>query len=456
MGNLHCTGQTLLAGPVFRHTDTDERYCPPYFSAEAFANGSSLRLQLTDGGPSPDTQPLMHALPEWLHDPETLLLRRLRRTPQLLEAIASTDCPEMTLQAKLRREFPDDLVRAALTLHELRRKAAAKFSRAADMWFDRQGLEQATSEIVAQHKARRFSGRVWDLCCGIGGDTLALAQRCQLVLAVDRQPAATLRASWNAAAYHVAQAVQPRVADAETLLPELTGELVHIDPDRRSGSATRALRLEDYVPGLDFLHRLQHTARGGGLKLGPASNFPGKFPDTEIELISHRGECKEAVVWFGELAGSSPFRATVLPAGDTICGHPLDTAAPLAPLDGYLFDPDPAVVRAGLVDVLAVQLDLRRLDAAEEYLTGPRLISSPFVQAFAVDAEVPNNERHIREAIRRLQWGIVEIKCRHVPVDADSLRRRLPLSGEAAGVLILARIAGRTRAVLAHRVSSSG
>ncbi|MGB6164688.1 MAG: hypothetical protein WBF75_19385, partial [Pseudonocardiaceae bacterium] len=37
-------------------------------------------------------------------------------------------------------------------------------------------VEQASSEVIAEHRARRFAGavRVADLCCGIGGDLLAL------------------------------------------------------------------------------------------------------------------------------------------------------------------------------------------------------------------------------------------------------------------------------------------
>lgn len=398
---------------------------------------------------------MSHELAEWSHDPESQALLRLRDTPQLLRQVAEAHQPEMALQTLLRRDYPEELVRAALTLHELRRKAAEKFTRAAEMWFDRQGLEQATGEAVARHKAQRFQGCVWDLCCGVGGDTLALAARCEAVFAVDRQPAATLRATWNAEVYHVARAVQPRIADVESLLPEVQGAWVHIDPDRRMRGGLRAQRIEDYSPGREFLDRLLAAAQGGALKLGPASNFLGKFPGTEIELISYRGECKQAVVWFGALAGPTPFRATVLPAGETLAGHPLEVVAESGPLAGYVYDPDPAVVRAGLVDLLAVRLGLQRLDAAEEYLTSTHPVVSPFVQTFEVVAEVANNERQIREAIRAAQWGSLEIKCRHVPVDATALRRRMPLTGDQAGVLIVARLAGRTRAVLARRMSTS-
>ena len=52
---------------------------------------------------------------------------------------------ELGLAERLRRTFPAELVIAALAQHELRRRAAAKFSRAGAMWFTRDGLEQASS-----------------------------------------------------------------------------------------------------------------------------------------------------------------------------------------------------------------------------------------------------------------------------------------------------------------------
>ena len=63
-------------------------------------------------------------------------------------------------------------------------------------------LEQSTAESVACHKAQRFGGRgrVWDFCCGIGGDAIQLAARGE-VIAVDRNPAAGLCTQWNAETY---------------------------------------------------------------------------------------------------------------------------------------------------------------------------------------------------------------------------------------------------------------
>ena len=377
------------------------------------------------------------------------LLHELRESPRLLQIVGQSTGNELAIQKQLRREYSDRLVRGAFALCELRRRGAAKFSRASEMWFDRQGLEQATSEPVARHKAGRFSGEVLDLCSGIGGDSLALAQSCT-VTAVDSNPVAGLRTQWNAAAYDVAPRVTFECRDVSTI--DFRATLVHIDPDRRAQAAGRAVRVEDYVPGLDFLQRLARDGCGGAIKLGPASNFGGKFRDVEIELVSLDGECKEATVWFGDLRGNQSWRATVLPSGESLAAEPLEFAAELSMPLRYVSDPDPAVVRSGLVDAVAAKLGLGRLDAAEEYLTGQVPIQSGLVQAFEVLAELPNNASEIRKYFRASDFGQVEIKCRHIPIEAESIRRHLPLPGDQPGVLIFARVAGKARALVCRRV----
>src|ERR1700689_1173003 len=82
----------------------------------------------------------------------------------------------LELAQALRGRYPPDLVAAALTQQELRVAALAKFSRAEEMLFTRAGLEQASSEITSAHAAARYpaDGLVADLCCGIGGNLVAV------------------------------------------------------------------------------------------------------------------------------------------------------------------------------------------------------------------------------------------------------------------------------------------
>ena len=391
---------------------------------------------------------------------EMQALRELRSHPELFETLGSSSSAssELALQQRLRKQYPDDVVRAALQLHELRAKARSKFSRADAMWFSRTGLEQATPEAVARHKAARFHGRVMDLCCGIGGDSIAIAGNTGAVteaVAVDCVESQCLLTGWNCESYDVAERVTPVCGDATTI--PLADCLVHIDPDRRTGRAgRRTLRIEDCQPGLEFLQELQRRCRGGAIKLSPAGNFPGKFSNAEIELISVNGECKEATVWFGELAGTDAWRATVLPAAETLSGDPLSAWTDVGPLGGYVLDPDPAVVRSGLVDLLCERLQVQRLDDAEEYLTADTPTDSPFVRCFEVLADLPNNDRQIRSYFREHAFADVEIKCRHIPVNVESVRRKLPLGqGHERATLFFARVAGKARAIICRRLSTA-
>ena len=392
-----------------------------------------------------------------LHELDKQMLLWLKQTPQLLEEVQQAEGDELKLQQRLRQRYASELVRAAFLLRELRQRAKAKFSRAEQMWFDRLGLEQATSELVARHKAQRFEGRVWDFCCGVGGDTLGLAERCEEVVAVDRLAERCLMTRWNAEVYGVAEKAHTIVGDVRELLN--MDEWVHLDPDRRSdetftadGLRRRALRLEEYEPGYAFLNELATNGKGGAIKISPAANFLGRFQGTEIELISLHRECKEATVWFGELAGEQPFRATVLPAGASIAGDPDEAELRVGPLQEFVYDPDPAVVRAGLVDVLAEQFGLWRVDEHEEYLSGEGLVETPLVRAFRIQEVVPNNDRAIRKAFRQFSCHDIEIKSRRIPVNVEAVRRKLPRDGDKKGALILTRVNGKTRALICERL----
>ena len=385
-------------------------------------------------------------------------LTYLRDRPDLIAAAAATgNAP--AAQRELRRDHPPEAVAAALTLAELRERAATKYRLADRMWFDRVRLEQATGEVVARHKARRFGERagetVLDLCGGLGGDALALAEHGP-IRTLDRDPAAGWMATENAAAYGVAGRIEAVAADVEEV--NVAGRLVHLDPDRRPtgdrGSRRRERRLEDYAPGLPFLQSVAATAAGGAIKVSPAANWGGKFPGCEIELISHDGECREATVWFGAFAEPGRHRATVL-HGDTthtLAADPFDAIPTVGPIGPFLHDPDPSVVRAGLLDELCGRMGLVRTDDAEEYLTGDA-IDTPFAAAFRVLAACPNNPRAYRAAVRETGAGDVEVKCRHLPIDAAAIRRKLPLTpGGPRRTLIFAKLAGKASAVVCERV----
>lgn len=374
----------------------------------------------------------------------------------LLAEVETVARPGPADLSRWRKSAPADVVAAAVRLAACRRRGTAKFARAGAMWLEPTGLEQATSETVARYKARRFEhGPVIDLCAGIGGDTLALASRSH-VLAVDADRGMGRRCLWNAAVYGVAGRVDVVQARAERFgLP--TGSLVHIDPDQRAGPLPRTRSLDGYSPGLDFLSSLSLRARGGGIKLSPASDFEAHFDRVglEIELISHERECKQAVIWFGELA-TCRRRATRLPEAITWTDRdgPQDAAAPaVTSVARWVYGADPALIRSGLLDPFAAAYGLSRFDVGVDILTGPARVDSPFLAAFEVVEVLPLDLKRLRRTLAELRVGVLDIKIRGLDLRPESLRRTLKLDGPNSATLILVAGAAGSRAILAHRRS---
>lgn len=385
---------------------------------------------------------------------ELEILERLRQTPALLEAVAACSEAERGSQKRLRMTFDSTLVRAAVALYEARRRASNRFPEADRLWLTRVGVEQATAWSVARYKAARFAGcsRIADLCCGIGSDAAALSQ-VSGVLAIDRSPAMVRRAEWNTAVLGKSQQFCGEAADVTRR--DWTDWFVHADPDRRIGRNRPARRLADYQPGLPWLRQLLVTARGGGIKLGPASDWPqqvGAADGCEVELMSLGGECREATLWFGDLAGAAPRRATNVGTGESLAGDPALAGRRVADrLGGWIAEPDPAVIRAGLVDLLAGEQGLARTAADEDYLTGPLLPSTSLAASFTIEEVLPASIKLLRQAVRRQPRRCYEIKCRRLKVDVEAVRRQLPVGDGPPAVIIFCRVAGRGCAILAQR-----
>ena len=87
---------------------------------------------------------------------------------RLLEEAAELPSIGPTELTRLRKLAPAGPVSAAVRLALARRKAAGKFERGDRMWVEPVGVEQATAEPVARHKALRFQSCpiVVNLCAG--------------------------------------------------------------------------------------------------------------------------------------------------------------------------------------------------------------------------------------------------------------------------------------------------
>lgn len=363
----------------------------------------------------------------------------------LLAELAERDLNDANLLGeieRLRRRYDPAFARAAIEVSQLRRRAVAKFPHAERMYFVREALEQSTAAPVANYRARRLLGalcsdsHVLDVCCGIGGDALALAAAGARVTAIDYDPLRAAMARANAEALGFGERITVICADATQIaLPPADG--LFCDPARRAGGK-RLFDAEQYQPPLSWVLGLVDSYKVVGVKLAPGIDYEPliQADQSEIECISLDGDLKEAVLWCGALADTKR-RATLLPEGISLAALATTPRIDQAEPSAYLYEPDTAVIRAHVVAELAQQIGAWQLDPTIAYLTSDQAVTTPFARVWPVLEWQLFNLKKLRARLRALDAGTVTVKKRGSPLDTDQLARQLRGDGSRELVVVL-------------------
>ncbi|HVC92140.1 MAG TPA: hypothetical protein VND64_00540 [Pirellulales bacterium] len=397
-----------------------------------------------------------------------------------LERAAVHDGTLVSQTAALRRHLSAARTHLVLEQTTLRVRARQKFAVAGRMFFTPLALAQATDEWVADYKASRFppGQPLVDLCCGIGGDLLALARRCPAT-GIDRDPIAALLAEVNLAAVLGGVSGLPsagiQVRDAARAA--LAGAAAwHIDPDRRA-MGKRTTRVELQSPGVGVLERLLAACPAAAIKLAPAAELPQHWTaEAELEWISRDGECRQLVAWFGPLAlVPGCRRATVVATTEggrqevrgrldlersgpsynvrTFVGDPTVTLPVANRLGCFLAEPDSAVLAAGLTASLAAEHELAAVAPGTAYLTGDCAEADLALAWFEVIDMLPFDLKRLKSMLRQRGIGRLEVKRRGVPHDPEQVRQQLRVPGDQMATLFLTRIRGAVTAIVCRRLT---
>ncbi len=228
-------------------------------------------------------------------------------------------------------------------------------------------------------------------------------------------------------------------------------DAVFADPARRAGR--RRLRAGDSEPPLDWCLRLAARVGRVGIKAAPGLPREAIPPGWELEFIAVGRELKEAVAWSPAQATAAR-RATILPAGHTLVRTPARrqaaeaAAAEVRPPGEFLFDPNPAVTRAGLVRELARMLGAWQIDEQIAFLSADAAAQTPFARTLRVIDSAPWNQKRLPARLRALGIGAVDIRRRGLAGDVDQLRRQLKLSGSRRATLVMTRVSNQPWALV--------
>lgn len=361
---------------------------------------------------------------------------------ELLNEASTSDKNAFNLAAYLRTKTTSEFAAAISTMIDLRKKGLKKFCKAEEMLFTRSGLEQASAEEISNYRSKRFTAagisKIADLCCGIGGDSISFAQHLE-VTGIDLDPGRLLLAEHNTGVYSVKNSFDTINNDITQLqLEKMNIEAFFVDPARRTANGKRIFQPENWSPRLsEIKYILENKLASAGIKCAPGMDYSDIPNNADIEFISFNGELRECVLWFGALKNGVKRQATLLPSGDTLYGK--NPVIKTGKIKDYIYEPDSAVMRAGLVELLGSRIGAEKISETICFLSSDKIVTTPFAKCYRVESIFDYKEKELKTRLKEADCKTVNIIKRGVGVDIPTLMKRLKLKGSRHLTLILTR-----------------
>lgn len=378
--------------------------------------------------------------------------------------------------------------RLVAAIVNLQARAKAKFG--PGLWLGtEQAISQSTIRCVAKYKAHLLGpGMAYDLCGGLGGDSMELAKRGPLISIESSEQIAAMAAvnlaldsrydalSGTNTSNSIRSAKNTAVICSDVTQFELPlGAAFHIDPDRRpydqnffkknslcspapalaavgrlSSTQTRRCHPEYYSPPLSFICKLAKRSNSWLAKFAPTANFPNEKESKALLLSSHRqwiscdGEVREQTLIGGnalavanaqeggrsavKVLGTSAFVQFSVSRGTVEKLRLLDRDAPeTATACKYVFDLDPALRAAGLSSVFASKFDWQNLGGVAGFWTGDNLPLEDYglVQCFQTLWHGQVDLSRLKQVIKQRGLLLHAVKVRGINIDPAYVLQRL-------------------------------
>ena len=386
----------------------------------------------------------------------------------------------LKINKRLRKEISPSRAAIIIEQAQLRLRAQVKFDRASELFFTRKSLEQATGLRIAKHKARRWKGMnvVADVCCGIGGDLMAIAARDRIDKTVFPDHQRTVESS--NVAFEVPQTVGVEVDKLTAMFADrnlrVMGfenasvrcdrfesitldrfDAIHIDPDRRVNN--RTVRGDFFQPPLAEIQSRLGKEQSLAIKVAPATpphcSIP---PESEMEWIGDNRECKEQVIWQGPVVQNAGCRTATMVNAQNVAfqftATPADLARPRPEPDEKLgmavYEPHPTVLAGGMVNALAHRLGLRPVDQVIDYLTGVPAEKCGLIREFRIDAAFKLSLKLLTKELRLRKIGSIVVKKRGIDQAIYDNICALKISGENQATVIATRHNGKRIALITN------
>lgn len=358
---------------------------------------------------------------------------------QLLQDATSEDPVSFALRYHARRtELP---VRAMTEQLACRQKAQKKLPALCkhNLLYTTEGLEQASGERAAAYKSTLMHGRhLFDMTGGLGIDTIFLANRFARSWYSERDPKLAAVMSYNLAKCGI-KSVEVHHGESIRYLesfPDNSFDWIMVDPDRRE-KQHRTITLQEASPDVvaiqELLLRKSHNICIKASPVLETSALKTLLPALHsILVVSVDHRCRELLLLLNrDTAAEHPvtIKAVVLTSPDGLFEITGETGAErtVTTVQEYLFEPDPAIIKARLSATLALQFGCSFINESVDYLTGSQDLPSFPGRRFRVNDSFRYKEKKIRNEIRNRNIRGASIQRRDFPADVATMRKKLQL-----------------------------
>lgn len=343
--------------------------------------------------------------------------------------------------AKLSAQYPDFPLKDILSMLEIQKKNKHKIPEIENYLFSMKSAEQASSSVLAKYHARKFSqfSIIADLCCGNGMDLIYLAQNKKKVYAVDIDDNELSFARFNCKRSGLKN-VSFLCAPAQDFTESV--QAIFADPDRRKDKQ-RIIDPDFTSPSLQELFELNGLTRNFAIKISPAADYNKLLlPDnTTLEFIAEKNTLKEILICTEELSTPNIAKKAVILPSETILTN-TGVSIKEIPISRFLFEPNKAIIRAGLVMECGEKIGYNLIDKKIALLTGSSIHNSTLGKCFEVVDFFPYDLKKLKRYCSKNDLGELIIKTRGFPEKIEDFRRKnnLKLTGKRKKILFIIRM----------------
>ncbi len=294
-------------------------------------------------------------------------------------------------------------------------------------------IEQTSSEITATYKAKLLSGNtIIDLTGGFGVDCLAFSIVFKKVTHCEINNELSAIVKYNFNILNTNNITTVAIDGLAYLKTQGQFDWIYIDPSRRSDTKGKVFLLEDCLPNvpenLEFLFR---HCKNILIKASPILDITSAINELkfvkEVHVISVQNEVKELLFIVEKSYKDSiaiktvnltknteeHFKAKFKSAAKATFSEPLT----------YLYEPNTALLKAGLFNEVSLQLNIAKLNVNSHLYTSNDFIDFPG-RSFKILQQTPYNLKALK---KELPSKKANITTRNFPETVAQIRKKTNL-----------------------------